>query len=92
MGFFAKESIISTLEILLGGSNQLSGAIAAAYSPPAALSFLVFSLLYTPCAATVATIRKESGSTRTALCVFGFDFVIGYLAAFLTYTAARLIL
>lgn len=63
-----------------------------AYSPPAALSFLVFSLLYTPCAATVATIRKESGSTRTALCVFGFDFVIGYLAAFLTYTAARLIL
>lgn len=91
MGFFAKESIVSTLEILLGGTLPLSNAVAAAYSPPAALSFLVLSLLYTPCAATVATIRKESGRTRTALCVVGFNFLVGYLAAFLTYTAARLI-
>lgn len=91
MGFFAKESIVSTLEILLGGALPLSSAVAAAYSPPAALSFLVLSLLYTPCVATVAAIRKESGRMRTALCVVGFNFFVGYLAAFLTYTAARLI-
>ncbi len=91
MGFFAKESIVSTLEILLGGALPLSSAVASVYSPPAALSFLVLSLLYTPCAATVATIKKESGRTRTALCVVIFNFLVGYLAAFLTYTAARLI-
>lgn len=51
-GFIAKESVVSTLEILLGGA-----ALSTLFASRAAISFLVFTLLYTPCIAAVATIR-----------------------------------
>ena len=54
-GFMAKESVVSTLEVLFGG------AVATAMSPVAAASLLVFSLLYTPCVAAVAAIKRELG-------------------------------
>ena len=57
-GFIAKESVVSTLEILLGGA-----ALSTLFASRAAISFLVFTLLYTPCIAAVATIRREFNST-----------------------------
>ena len=56
-GFMAKESVVSVLEVLFG----TEGGIAAALSPLAALSLLTFSLLYTPCVAAIASIRRELG-------------------------------
>ena len=55
-GFMAKESVVSTLEVLFIGS------VGAAMSPLSAASLLVFSLLYTPCVAAIAAIRREMGS------------------------------
>ena len=56
-GFMAKESVVSVLRVLFGGE----GGVAAAMSPLAAMCLLVFSLLYTPCVAAVASIRRELG-------------------------------
>ena len=60
-GFIAKESVVSTLQILLGGA-----AVTTLLSTKAALSFLVFTLLYTPCVAAIAAIRREVGSAWRA--------------------------
>lgn len=57
-GFMAKESVVSTLEVLFGSL----GGIAAVITPLAAASLLVFSLLYTPCVASIAAIKRELGS------------------------------
>ena len=56
-GFIAKESVVSTLSVLFGGR----GAISAIFTPLSASSFLVFCLLYTPCVAAIASIRRELG-------------------------------
>ena len=73
-GFMAKESVVSTLEVLFGGS------VAAAMSPSAAASLLVFSLLYTPCVAAIAAIRREMGS-KWAVGVVVWQCVIAWAAA-----------
>ena len=74
-GFMAKESVVSTLEILF------AGGVAAAMSPLAAASLLVFSLLYTPCVAAVASIRRELGGTWAAGVVV-WQCVLAWIAAF----------
>lgn len=76
-GFLAKESVVSTLEVLFGAnvSSALSGVSAAA--------LLVFSLLYTPCAAAVASIRRELGG-KWALGVVIWQCAIAWLVALLT--------
>lgn len=58
-GFMAKESVVSTLTILLGGSTA---ALASFITPLAALSLLIFILIYTPCVAAIASVRRELGS------------------------------
>ena len=73
-GFMAKESVVSTLEILFGG------AVAAAISPLAAASLLVFSLLYTPCVAAIASIKRELGG-KWALGVVVWQCVVAWIAA-----------
>ena len=73
-GFMAKESVVSTLEILFG--QQVETAISAA----SAASLLVFSLLYTPCVAAVASIRRELGS-RWAVGVVLWQCVVAWIAA-----------
>jgi len=65
-GFMAKESVVSTMEVLL-----VSTALTAVISPSAALALLVFCLLYTPCVAAVAAIKRELGTKWAALVVFG---------------------
>ena len=73
-GFMAKESVVSTLEVLFGGS------VTAAMSPLAAAALLVFSLLYTPCVAAVASIRRELG-TKWAVGVVVWQCVLAWIAA-----------
>ena len=76
-GFLAKESVVSSLQILFGG------AVAASISPVAAASLLVFSLLYTPCVAAIASIRRELGR-RWALGVVLFQCGVAWIMALLT--------
>lgn len=88
LGFFAKETILSTFGVL-AGNLPLTDAVRALFTPASAAAFLVFSLLYTPCLATVAVLRRECGARRAAA-VGGFDLAFAYAAAWLTYTAAKL--
>ena len=74
-GVMAKESVISTLEILFGG------AVKDALTPVAAASLLVFSLLYTPCIAAIASIRRELGR-KWAVGMVIWQCMIAWVAAF----------
>lgn len=87
MGFFAKESIVSTLTVLCGTAS-VTEMLGTLFTPASALSFMVFSLLYTPCLATLAAIRRESGSARTAAKVCLFNFAVAYAVAFAVYRIA----
>ena len=82
-GVMAKESVISTLEILFGGNVQ------AALSDAAAASLLVFSLLYTPCVAALASIRRELGRKWVAG-VIVWQCLVAWVAAFLVHGLALL--
>lgn len=75
-GIIAKESVVSTLEVLFGGSTT------SFITPLASLSLLVFSLLYMPCVAAVASIRKEMG-TKWALAMVVWQCTIAWIAAFI---------
>ncbi|MBQ1631889.1 MAG: ferrous iron transport protein B [Clostridia bacterium] len=79
-GFMAKESVVSTINVLFGSEAALQSVL----SPLAALSFLSFCLLYTPCVAAIAAIRRELGRGWAALVVL-FQCVIAWVAAFLVH-------
>lgn len=77
-GFTAKESVVSTLTVLLGGDT---GALSTMFTPLTALVFLVFTLLYTPCVAAIAAVKREMGRASAALVVFE-QCLIAWIAAF----------
>ena len=77
-GFMAKESVVSVLEVLFG----TQGGVAAVMTPGTAGSLLIFSLLYTPCVAAIASIRREMGRSWAAG-VAVWQCVIAWIAAFL---------
>ena len=78
-GFTAKEAVISTLGVLLGvGMDNLGPALGTLFTPLAAGSFLIFTLLYTPCVAAVATIRRELGSKLQTLGVVVMQCVVAW--------------
>ena len=85
-GFIAKESVVSTLQILLGGA-----AVTTLLSTKAALSFLVFTLLYTPCVAAIAAIRREVGSAWRAAAICLSQCCVAWLCAFVVYGLIRLV-
>ena len=85
-GFIAKESVVSTLEILTAGS-----AITALFTTKTAVSFLVFTLLYTPCVAAIAAIRREVGSGLRAACVALCQCCVAWLAAYCVYCVSLLL-
>ena len=85
-GFVAKESVVSTLEVLLG-----SASVATLFSTRSAVSFLVFTLLYTPCVAAVATIRRELGSVVKTAGVVLMQCSVAWIVAFAAYALAGLI-
>ena len=84
-GFMAKESVVSTLEVLFGGS------IGSILSPLSAASLLVFSLLYTPCIAAVASVRRELGG-KWAAGLAVWQCLIAWVAAFVTHGIGSLLL
>ena len=79
-GFMAKESVVSTLSVLFGQTAALLGCI----TPVSAASLLVFCLLYTPCVAAIASIKRELGSGWAVGVVIG-QCVIAWVAAFVVY-------
>ena len=79
-GFMAKESVVSTLQVLFGGGTAVTEVLSA----PSAASLLVFSLLYTPCVAAITSIRRELG-TRWAIGVVIWQCMIAWLAAFVVH-------
>ncbi len=85
-GFMAKESVVSTLTVLLGAEESLNSFL----TPLTAASLLVFSLLYTPCVAAISTIRRELGSRWAAGVLVG-QCVIAWVAALLVHTVGLLL-
>lgn len=83
-GFMAKESVVSTMEILFGGG------ITAALTKQAAISMLVFSLLYTPCVAAIAAIKRELGA-KWAITVVFFQCAIAWLFSLIFYQLSLLV-
>ncbi len=79
-GFIAKESVVSTLEVLLGGAP-----LSTMFTNRSAASFLVFTLLYTPCIAAVATIRREFGSTLKTIGIVLMQCCVAWIAASVVY-------
>ena len=83
-GFTAKESVVSTLGVLLGVStSELAGALGSLFTPLSAFAFLTFVLLYTPCVAAVATVRREMGSARAAAVTVVVQCAIAWVVAFI---------
>ena len=85
-GFIAKESVVSTLEVLLG-----SAAITSLFTTRSAVSFLVFTLLYTPCVAAVATIRRELGSRIKTVGVVLMQCGVAWLASYIAFAIGGLL-
>ena len=76
-GFVAKESVVSTLTVLLGSASAISGL----FTPLTAFSFLTFALLYTPCVAAIAAVKNELGG-KSAAAVVVMQCGVAWLAAF----------
>lgn len=86
-GFMAKESVVATLSVLMPGKDVMMSVL----TPLSAASLLVFCLLYTPCVAAVAAIRRELGGKWAAAVVIG-QCVIAWIAAFAVHTIGLLII
>ena len=80
-GFIAKESVVSTLGVLLGSASDVGAALGTMFAPVTAVSFLVFTLLYTPCVAAVSSIKRELGG-KWAVGVVVTQCAIAWIAAF----------
>ncbi len=85
-GLSAKEAVVSTIEVLLAGS-PLSVIFPTTLS---AVSFLVFTLLYTPCFAAIATVKRETASVKTTLGVVLLQCTVAWLCAFAVYSLGSL--
>jgi len=91
-GFTAKEAVISTLAVLTGANiRDLGGTLQTMFTPLAAFSFLVFTLLYTPCVAAIATVRRELGSLKGTVAVIAYQTGFAWLVAFFVYQIGRLV-
>ncbi len=91
-GFTAKEAVVSTFGVILGvGTDQLTAALHTLFTPASACSFLAFCLLYTPCVAAVAAIRRELNSTRKAALAVVVQCVVAWVVAFVVYRVGVLL-
>jgi ferrous iron transport protein B len=85
-GFTAKEAVISTLAVLTGtNTGALGSALAKIFSPLTAFSFLIFTLLYTPCVAAINAVRSELNSVKSAVGVVLYQCGVAWIAAFIVY-------
>lgn len=93
-GIAAKEAVVATLGMVYAGVGEgaeLVAAMQSVFTPLTAVSFMVMTLLYTPCAATIATIKKETNSGKWALFTALYTFAVGWIAAVLVYQVGRLL-
>ena len=82
-GFTAKEAVVSTLAVLTGSSlNTLPQALGSLFTPFTAFVFLTFTLLYTPCVAAIAAVKREMGGAKGALIVVIAQCAIAWVVAF----------
>ena len=86
-GFLAKESVVSMLTVLYGSTQLIQQSITGV----AALSFLVFCLLYTPCIAAIATVKNESG-TKSAVGMVAFQCGVAWIVAWIVYHICLLLI
>jgi ferrous iron transport protein B len=86
-GFIAKESVVSSMAVLYTGGdvNALSVILPTIFSTRSAVAFMTFTLLYSPCVAAVATMRKESGSAAFTLKTILFQTGVAYVTAAVVY-------
>ena len=87
-GFMAKESVVSTLTVLLGGKTAL---LTTLFTPFTAYVFLIFTLLYTPCVAAIATVRREMGTVRAALGIAVLQCATAWIVAFIVHGVGMLL-
>ena len=89
-GFVAKEVVIGSLAVIYGaGGDELSGVLAHNLDWIQAYSFMLFTLIYTPCLSALATIRRESGSRRVMWASLGWSLAVAWLLSFTFYQTAR---
>lgn len=93
-GLTAKEAVVSTLAVLFGASDpaNLASLLSQVFSPLTAFCFLVFSLLYMPCVAAMAAVRRELGSMRKALLAMLAQTAVAWLVTFVIYQVAHFLL
>lgn len=93
-GVAAKEAVVATLGMVYTGATEgqkLITAIQQSFTPLSSLSFMIMTLLYTPCAGVIATIKKETNSTKWALFTALYTLVIGWLGAVLVFQIGSLL-
>ncbi|MCJ8009315.1 ferrous iron transport protein B [Lederbergia wuyishanensis] len=92
-GFLAKEVVVSTMNIIYVAPDMhtLQGVMTDYFTPLSAYSFLAFILLYVPCLATVAAIKKETGSAKWTWFSVGYALVIAYLVSVIIYQGGHLL-
>jgi ferrous iron transport protein B len=92
-GFVAKEIVVSTYGTLLGvGENRtlISSGLHKFFTPLTAYSFMAFTLIYTPCLATIAVIKKETGSWKWTAFAVGYSLALAWIVAFVIYRVGLL--
>lgn len=92
-GIVAKESVVSTMAVLYGGNQQsIADQLQSIFSPLAAYSFMIFVLLYTPCIAALAAIKKEMRSLKWTFIAFIYQLSIAWLCSTLIFQLGTLVL
>jgi ferrous iron transport protein B len=90
-GIFAKEAIVSTLGVLAGGADGITATLQTIFTPLQAYVFMVFSLLYIPCASTIVTIRREMNSLKYTVATVALGLGVAYAVCALIFNVGRLI-
>ena len=95
-GVLAKEVVVSTLSILYVGGSEVAdealiGALQQVFTPLTAYAFMAFSLIYTSCVATIATVKRETNSWKWTVFSVTYQFALAWLVAFIIYQGGRLI-
>ena len=91
-GILAKEIVVGTLGTLYGGENgSLASAISQHFTPLSAYAFMVMSLVYIPCIATIGVIRRETNSWKWTALAVGYSLFLGWFLAVLIYQGGRIL-
>src|SRR5699024_10397580 len=92
-GIVAKEAVVATLGMVYAGvekGTKLISAVQGAFTPLSAISFMAMTLLYTPCAAVIGTIKRETNSTKWAAFTAFYTFAVGWIVSVLIFQVGRL--